>query len=291
MVAPSGPFEPALFEAGVEILRRRYTVDFAPSMSSRHRYLAGDDSRRFQELQAAFDATDLDAIFCARGGYGAMRLLKGLKVPMRNRPFPILCGFSDITALHLMLQQQGIASLHGPVLTQLGRQPADVVERLFLTIESDAPPPRLTGTDTYVGGKAQGPLIGGNLSVFSRLLGTPYMPSLQGAVLFLEDVGERPYRLDRMWTHLELAGVFEQVRGIVLGDFTGCDDKEPALTANEILRELAVASKLPCAAGFRVGHGDVNYPVPFGIQVRLDADAQTLDFDEPFTTKKPAGVA
>ena len=116
--------------------------------------------------------------------------------------------------------------------------------------------------------------------MFTRLLGTPYMPELDGAILLLEDQGERPYRLDRMWTHLELAGVFSRVRGIALGSFTGCEEKDAPYTGAEVLRDLSRATGLPCAACFPVGHGEVNEPVPLGARVRLDADGCTLTFLE-----------
>jgi muramoyltetrapeptide carboxypeptidase len=147
-------------------------------------------------------------------------------------------------------------------------------------LEASSPAPALGGTLTYVGGVAEGPLLGGNLSVVTRVLGTPFMPALDGAILLLEDQGERPYRLDRMWTHLQLAGVFDRVRGIVLGSFTGCEERDASYSSAEVLHELALATGLPCAAGFPIGHGDVNEPVPLGVRVRLDADARSLAFLE-----------
>jgi muramoyltetrapeptide carboxypeptidase len=104
------------------------------------------------------------------------------------------------------------------------------------------------------------------------------MPPLEGAILLLEDVGERPYRLDRMWTHLELAGVFRKVRGIVLGSFTHCEERDANYRSEDVLRELAVATGLPCATGFPIGHGDINEPVPLGVRVRLDATTAQLSF-------------
>ena len=122
--------------------------------------------------------------------------------------------------------------------------------------------------------------MGGNLSMLSRVIGTPFMPVLEDTVLLLEDQGERPYRLDRMWTHLALAGVFRRVRGIVLGSFTQCEEKEAPYSSAEVLRELALATGLPCAAGFPIGHGEQNEPVPLGVRVRLDADNRRLSFLE-----------
>jgi muramoyltetrapeptide carboxypeptidase len=191
-----------------------------------------------------------------------------------------IIGFSDITALHQWRQSHGLVSIHGPVLTQLGRLGRSTSERLFSLLESDAPAAPLRGTATFVEGIAEGPLLGGNLSMFTRLLGTPFMPDLEGAILVFEDVGERPYRLDRMWTHLELAGVFRQIKGIALGSFTHCEERDASYNSVDVLRDLAVATGLPCATGFPIGHGDVNEPVPLGVRVRLDATTAQLTFLE-----------
>jgi muramoyltetrapeptide carboxypeptidase len=246
--------------------------------------LAGDDERRLAELSRAFADPAIRAIFCARGGYGAMRLLQRLE--KATQMGPLLVGFSDITALHQWQQRHGCISVHGPVLTQLGRLGRAASERLFSLLEPTSPAPPLHGPATFVEGSAEGPLLGGNLSVFTRLLGTPFMPNLDGAVLLLEDVGERPYRLDRMWMHLELAGVFRKVRGIALGSFTHCEERDATYTSEELLRELAVATGLPCVAGFPIGHGDINEPVPLGVRVRLDGAAGRLTFLEPAVSEQ-----
>jgi muramoyltetrapeptide carboxypeptidase len=286
VVAPAGPFDKAVFDPGLALIRERYRVVYDDGIYSRKRYLAGDDNRRFTELTAALADPEIKAVFCARGGYGAMRLLPRLAswASELGRPLPAkpLIGFSDITALHQWLQSNGIASIHAPVLTQLGRVPAESPRRLFSLLESTtslAEP--LVGGETYVGGTVEGPLLGGNLSVFTRLLGTPFMPALEGGILLLEDLSEQPYRLDRMWTHLELAGVFRKIRGIVLGQFIGCEPRDGGFTAAEVLRELAAATGIPCASGFPIGHGDVNEPVPLGVRVRLEADVARVTFLEP----------
>lgn len=277
-VAPAGPFDRASFEAGVAIIGGRYRVHYDPGVLTRHRYLAGNDERRLKELAAALADTDARAVFCARGGYGMMRLLAGLEdIALPAKP---VIGFSDLTALHQLLQRQRLVSVHGPNLTQLPRVDAAAQARLFDILESESPAADLTGTETYVAGIAEGPLLGGNLSVLTRLLGTPFLAPLEGAILLLEDVGERPYRLDRMWTHLALAGVFRQVRGIALGEFTNCEEKDAEYSGAEVLRELAAATGLPCAAGFPVGHGANNQPVPLGVRVRLDAGRRRLTFLE-----------
>ena len=280
VVAPAGPFDRASFEAGLAVLGERYRLQYDSGIFEQQRYLAGDDARRLGELTRALTDPTIRAVFCARGGYGTMRLLEKLALHLRYTDVPIV-GFSDITALHQWRQRRGFVSIHGPVMTQLGRLGRSTHERLFSLLESIAPAAALNGTETFVGGSAEGVLLGGNLSVFTRLLGTPFMPELEGAILLLEDVGERPYRLDRMWMHLQLAGVFRKVSGIVLGSFTGCEERNETYTSQDVLRELAVATGLPCAAGFPIGHGDSNEPVPLGVRVRLDATARQLTFLEP----------
>ena len=292
IVAPAGPFDRESFEAGFDVLARRYEPVFDPGISSKARYLAGDDDRRLAELHQALRDDRTRAVFCARGGYGAMRLLRRLHLD--DAPPKPLIGFSDITSLHLALLARGRASIHGPVLTQLAKQPPDSLERLFTLLESDQPAPPLPGTRSLVPGRVRGRLIGGNLSVLTRLLGTPYLPDLRGALLFIEDVGERPYRLDRMWTHLDLAGVFARdtgVAGIVLGEFTTCLEPSADYTPDTILEELARATNLPCAAGFLFGHDDINHSLPHGCLAELDASTTsppTLSFLEPFAETSPS---
>jgi len=289
-VAPSSPFERESFEASLAILGKRYEVRYDEGIFARERYLAGADSRRLQELLAALTDQHTRAIFCARGGYGVTRLLAGLaaQLPLVHQPAHTaakpLIGFSDLTALHGFLQSRQQVSIHGPVLTQLTRLPDATSERLFELLESAAAPATLTATATYCAGAAEGVLVGGNLSVLTRLLGTPFMPPLRGAILLLEDTGERPYRLDRMWTHLALAGVFRHIRGIALGEFFKCEEPQASYTSADVLASLAAETGLPCAAGFPIGHGALNEAVPLGVRVRLDADARTLSFLEGAVT-------
>lgn len=279
VIAPAGPFDRASFEKGLSLVGARYEPVTDPGIFSAHRYLAGDDARRLSELRLAMTA---DAIFCARGGYGAHRLLPALKA--QDVKAQALVGFSDITALHALWQCAGYRSLHAPVLTQLGNQPPDVVERLFATLESERPPAPLSGTGAVGAGAVEGPLLGGNLSVFTRLIGTPFMPPLEGAILLIEDVGERPYRLDRMFMHLRLAGITTQVAGFALGEFTGCEEKDAPYTAIDVLGELIAQTGKPCVFGLPIGHGTVNQPVPLGARVRLDTAGRRLEFLEGLVT-------
>jgi len=296
VVAPAGPFDRAAFDAGLAVLAGRYQPVFDAGLFAVHHYLAGDDARRLAELQKALRDETVRAIFAARGGYGSARLLP--KLALAGLPPKLVVGFSDLTALHQALGAAGWASIHGPVVTQLGKQPPESVERLFELLESAAPAAGLTGATPLVPGVVEGPLLGGNLSVLTRLIGTPYLPPFAGAVLLLEDVGERPYRLDRMWTHLAMAGVFQQVRGIALGEFNKCEEPaqvpgnavaELPASSREVLLSLARETGLPCASGFRIGHGAVNLAVPLGCRVRLDATAGKLEFLEAAVRTSGAG--
>jgi muramoyltetrapeptide carboxypeptidase len=286
VVAPAGPVERESLEAGLRVLAGRYEAKWDPGLLSRARYLAGDDARRADELRAALGDPRARAVIAARGGYGSLRLLPRLwPAPLRDGGPPsggkLLVGFSDITALHCALQAIGRVSVHGPSVNQLATQPPPVVERFFALLENGtAPAPSIAGT-TLVGGVAEGPLLGGNLSLLTRLLGTPWLPPLDGAILLLEDVTEAPYRLDRMWTHLRLAGVLDRVRGLALGEFTECEDPNAAFTSQDVLWSLVAETGLPCVAGLPIGHGAVNVPVALGTRVRLDGGTGTLTFLEP----------
>jgi muramoyltetrapeptide carboxypeptidase len=286
VVAPAGPVDRESLEAGLRVLAGRYEVTWEPGLLSRARYLAGDDARRAGELRDALGDPRARAVIAARGGYGSLRLLPRLwPAPLRDGgppgPGKLLVGFSDITALHCGLQAMGQVSVHGPSINQLATQPRAVVERLFTLLENGtAPAPSIAGTP-LVGGVAEGPLLGGNLSLLTRLLGTPWLPPLDGAILLLEDVTEAPYRLDRMWTHLRLAGVLDRVRGLALGEFTECEDPKAAFTSQDVLWSLVAETGLPCVGGLPIGHGAVNVPVALGTRARLDGGAGTLTFLEP----------
>jgi muramoyltetrapeptide carboxypeptidase len=284
-IAPASPFDRASFATGLTVLDKRYDVRYEEGIYASDRYLAGTDSRRLRELLLALTDHDTRGIFCARGGYGVSRLLGELALalpPAQQAALAAkpLVGFSDLTALHGFLQSRHQLSIHGPVLTQLGRLDGSVADRLFSLLESAEPPATLSGAETYSGGTVEGALLGGNLSVLVSLLGTPFLPPLTGAILLLEDIGEKPYRLDRMWTQLALAGVFREVRGIALGEFVDCEGQDAAYSSSDVLKELAASTGLPCAAGFPIGHGEANEAVPLGVRVRLDADARTLTFLE-----------
>jgi muramoyltetrapeptide carboxypeptidase len=281
VVAPSGPFDPAVLERGLAVLSGR--LGLVPRMrsdlSARKGYLAGDDARRAEEWREAVSDPEARAIFCARGGYGAMRILPSIDpAPLLARPKAVV-GFSDVTAIHAALNRAGLATVHGPVVTQLGRAPEDAVRHLEALLFEDPPRPGAWGVPapgaglvaarTVRPGRASGPLLGGTLTLLAHLAGTPYAPRLDGAILLLEDVGEKPYRIDRCLTGLRLAGALAGVAGLALGRFTACDDG--GLLAADVLREAALALGVPAVEGLPVGHEDANFAVPLGVRATLVA--------------------
>ena len=286
VVAPAGPLDREAMDAGLRILAGRYKVEWDPGLLSRTRYLAGDDRRRGRELAAVLADPEIRGVVAARGGYGSMRILSEVWPIAGGKPSAPGPGQDARRLLRHHGAPCGSAghgrvSVHGPVVTQLGSQPAPVVERFFSILEDGTTPPApLCGTP-LVGGVAEGSLLGGNLSLLTRLLGTPWLPDLAGAVLLLEDVGEQPYRIDRMWTHLRLAGVFDRLAGVALGDFTDCETPGAEFTLRDIIAGLAGETGLPCVGGFPIGHGAVNVPVALGARVRLDGGAGRLTFLEP----------
>jgi len=233
-------------------------------------YLAGDDARRLAEWNEAVADREARAIWCARGGYGSMRLLPRIDpAPLLARP-RWLVGFSDVTALHLALNQAGLATLHGPLVVTLPQLPPAAMDHLEAFLFGRAAPGvGLAGTATIRPGHAEGPLLGGTLSLLSHLCGTPWQPRLAGAILFLEDVGEKPYQLDRYLTQLRLAGALDGLAGVALGQFTNGD--EPGQPVAETMRSLVGALGVPAIEGLSAGHEPANLAFPLGARATLVA--------------------
>lgn len=284
VVAPSGPVDRDRLARSIPLIEARYRVRVAADLHARDGYLAGSDERRAAELNAALRDPDVRAILFARGGYGSMRILGDLDAAaLRADPIPLV-GFSDITAvLGWAAAAAGVASIHGPVAAQLAELPGADVERLFAMLESPDPPPPLGGLEpcgAAAGDAIEGALWGGNLAMVAHLIATPLFPPARDAILFLEDVGERPYRLDRDLSGLGLAGALGGVRAAVVGDLVRCeetaagDHPEPAEVIDERLRRFAI----PALAGARFGHGDRNAALPFGGRARIEPAAGRLVF-------------
>jgi muramoyltetrapeptide carboxypeptidase len=272
----------ARLQAGIAVLEAwGLEVGRAPLQGRRWGYLAGRDPERRGDLEAAA-RRGAELLACVRGGWGAARLLeKPLGLPPRW-----LLGFSDVTSLlwAQLAQGQG-GAIHGPLLTTLAAEPAWSQERLRRLLFGE-PLADLQGVG-WCGGAAAGPLLAANLTVATHLLGTPHLPDLRGAILVLEDVGEAPYRIERMLTHWRLSGALQQLAGIGLGHFTDCDDApadqapctEQALdrfSLEQVLRERTADLGVPVVSGLPVGHVAGNAALPLGAWAELDADRGRL---------------
>ena len=274
VVAPSSPFEEGPVRAALAWLAERYVVRFDAGLFARAGYLAGDDARRRDELARALGAPDVKAILAARGGYGASRFAHEIDFAILSRSPRWIVGFSDITVLHAEAWRAGVASIHGPHLSALGRADPEVREAFVRILESPATPRTFSGLSTVVSGSHTGTLVGGNLAVLHATAAAGRLALPAGAVLLLEDVTERPYRIDRMLTTLELGGHLAAVGAVVLGDFTQCDPGADGITAGEVLFERLGRLGVPVVAGLPCGHGEVNEPLVLGGEARVEGEAR-----------------
>lgn len=292
LVAASSALENAeRLEAGLRVLRGwgLDVGDGASLIGRRWGYLAGGDGDRAADLGPR-EPTGQRAplLACVRGGWGAARLLPEPSHPtppwLDANPTPQwLLGFSDVTSLLWARWARGwTGGVHGPLLTTLASEPAWSQERLRdLLFGREVAP--LAG-EGWVGGVGEGPLLAANLTVATHLLGTPHLPDLRGAIVVFEDVGEAPYRLDRMLTHWRLSGALGQLAGVGLGSFSGCVDKDRAdepdaahFSAEQVLRERTADLGIPVVANLPVGHTPGNAALPVGMWARLDGDAGRLE--------------
>lgn len=280
----------------------RYAIDVVKSLGfkvktgkhlfDRTLYLAGEDKNRADDVNAMFADDEVDGIFALRGGYGSPRILPYLDYEMIGRHPKVIMGYSDITALlNAITTQCGFVTFHGPVARQSFSDYTLAEFRKVLmdsgkNIVIGSPPPFETGpgkvertnrlTRIYPG-KARGHLIGGNLSLLVKLLGTPYEPDFRGAILVLEDVNEEPYRVDGMLTHLWLAGRLQEVAGIVFGKCTDCESEGGnSFSLEEVLENRCLPLKVPCIRGMMIGHVEDQTVVPIGGEAELDVEAGTL---------------
>ena len=247
------------------------------------RYLAAGDAERAQQVRDAFADPGVRAIFAVRGGYGAARLHHLVDIKSVIAEPKIFVGFSDVTILlNRLVQEAGIVAYHGPMvavdLPRLGAAERERFRRFLFGEEGwwDG-----SVREVWRGGEAEGPLLGGCLSVLVTTLGTPYEIETEGAVLFLEDVAEKPYRIDRMLNHMKHAGKLDGVRGIVLGPMLDCDGGEGSRILREIFLDVLSDVDVPIVYGIEAGHGTANVVLPFGCRVRLAGDDARVDLLEP----------
>jgi muramoyltetrapeptide carboxypeptidase len=283
LVAPAGPVTRERIDAAVahcEVLGLEPVLGQC-ALRRYAGYLAGNDAERLADLRWALTEPEIDAVWALRGGYGTMRLLPELDLaPLVTAPRAFL-GFSDNTAVHLALHARGVISFHAP---HAGNNASELALRTMKAVLWTAAPagalelPADTTTTTLCAGVTEAPLIGGNLTLLAALCGTPAQPAAAGAILFVEEIGEEPYRIDRAWTQLVLSGVLDRVAGVVVGHFTECGKRDQLL---ELLHRLVAPLGVPAVAGLPIGHQDDNWTLPLGVRSRLDAGNATLALLEP----------
>ena len=281
IVSPSGSFERERLRPGLSYLRKRgFRVRVGSAVYDRDRYLAGQDADRAKDLNAMFADPEVRAVFAARGGFGAARVLDFLDYEaIRSDPKP-LTGFSDTTALQLGIYgRTGMVSYSG--VTLCGDVTASGIPEVTETSLWNALVrgrfDEMAGVAALRGRAAEGTLLGGCLSVIASLVGTGYLPDTSGALLFLEDVNEAPYRVDRMLTQLRMAGGFDRVAGVVFGQFKDCEpEREEEGTVDNVLRDFSTSVTAPVFWGLPYGHGEGRRVLPIGLRAAVDGSRGSL---------------
>lgn len=298
LVAPaSPPLSLSSLRRGQRIMEELgYRVRLGRHLMDRKGYLAGHDEDRAEDLNGMFADRAVKAIFCVRGGYGAGRLLPWLDFGALKRNPKIILGYSDITILELaILKTIGLVTFYGPmVATEMADDfPKDSRERMLAILTTSSPPspigasPEQNHVVVIRSGMATGTLVGGCLSVLVSLLGTPYEPDLDGAVLFLEEVDEEPYRVDRYLTQLRLSGKLEKVAGVAIGQCVNCEPRKGSYSfsnspsCQEVLEDRLGDLGVPVLSGLDFGHGRFKATLPQGVLARLDAHRGLLEILEP----------
>jgi muramoyltetrapeptide carboxypeptidase len=279
VTAPASPFAPDVLERGVRVLREMgFEVRFSEDLFDSCGYLAGSDEQRAAAFNRLVADPQIDAIMCARGGYGSLRILPLLDYARVAEHPKAVIGFSDVTALLWALYSRcGLIGFHGPLVTTLAdAAPADR-SALWNAVASEGSLRLRFETAAVIRpGRACAPVAGGNLTTLCHLLGTPYAPAFRDHIVFLEDRGEAPYRLDRMLTQMKMAGCFDGMQGLVLGSFEDCGAREDAW---RVVAEVFDDAEWPILAGIDAGHSRPNVTIPLGVEAILDAEDRTLVFE------------
>jgi muramoyltetrapeptide carboxypeptidase len=278
VAAPAGPVEPFKLQKGIDILEKLgFSVVSSERVLQQDGYLAGSDEQRAGHLNQLFADDEIDAIIFARGGYGSLRLLPLIDFDNIRRHPKWCIGFSDISGLLASFYLKcGLISIHGPMVTTLNDLSAENINTMKTFFYSGKMPEMVPAKPlTLHGGRVSAPLIGGNLATLNHLTGTPFEPDFSGHILFLEEIRESPYKIDRMLMQMRLAGCFEHIAGLMLGSFEHCG---PIETIHELMKHFFGPLRVPILAGFAIGHGKDNPVLPLGLTVTLDADRQRLSY-------------
>lgn len=277
VVAPGAAVETAAVESGVRLLERAgFRVRVGASVGKQLGYLAGSDAERLADLEAMFADRAVRAVIAARGGYGCGRLLPHFDVEVARRQPKMLVGYSDVTFLLTQLvQRAGLVAFHGPMVVDFAANPAGA-EALWRLLSGDRTQWNLRAREIVQPGTGEGVIVGGCLSILVAGLGTPYAVETKGRLLFLEDVNEKPYRVDRMLTQLRQAGKLDGVAGVLFGDMTGCGHAGDAVTVRDVIREAFASARYPVVFGLPTGHGGGTATLPLGVRARLAGERLNL---------------
>ncbi len=282
VVAPASPMKHDRLENGIRYLENLgYKIKLGKAVYHEHGYLAGHDRARANDINRMFHDRRVKAIFCIRGGYGTPRLLPLLDYDAIRANPKIFVGYSDITAIQLaMLRHAGLVTFSGPmVASEMAKSIEPFTEENFWRMVTHPEPfgefarPAAGRYEMISRGRAVGPLIGGCLSLVASLVGSPHFPDKKESIFFIEEIGEAPYRIDRMLTQLREAGILKNIGGFVLGQMTDCvpADEEPSQTLEDLLRDFIKPLKIPAITGLDYGHVNVKHTLPFGVRAELIA--------------------
>lgn len=293
LISPaSSPDDLSKIEVGVRYLEGLgYSVETGKNVGKINGYLAGSDKERVEDLHSMFQKKEIKAVFCLRGGYGSGRLLDKIDYNLIKKNPKILVGYSDITALQMAIfKKAGLISFSGPmVVSDLINQIHNTSEEIFWNMLTSS---KKIGKLKSIGekeiqylrkGKGIGTLIGGNLSTFVSLIGTEFIPKLTNYILLLEDTCEPPYKIDRMFNHLKLSGIFYKSKGVMLGAFNDCIEENPeknTLTLGEVIQDYLGKLNKPVLYNLSHGHINENLILPFGLKVRLNSSKDYIEFTE-----------
>ncbi|MBU1344662.1 MAG: LD-carboxypeptidase [Proteobacteria bacterium] len=273
--APSARFDTQKLNQGIDILKKMgFEVNIPEEIFEKKRYLAGDDYLRASIINQFFSDPKIDAVICARGGFGAMRILDYLNWTLiKQNPKPFI-GFSDSTAILLsLIDKTGNPVIHGPTVVSLAEAQKETIDSFYNTLmgvfdKIDVPNKRIVKP-----GICKGILKGGNIATISHLLGTRFEPDFKKAVLFLEDIGEPAYKIDRMLTQMKMAGLFEGIQGVITGSFENCSNDE---YIQDILFEIFDEYNVPVLSGLSSGHGKVNLSLSMGMKIEMDTNSARI---------------
>jgi len=288
-VAPAGiVFENREFVKMQRVMELKgFSVVFADNVKKRWGYFSGTDRERADGINKMFADPEIKALIAVRGGWGCSRILDLIDFDLIRMNPKIYCGFSDNTALQLaILKKTGLVTYHGPngnsEWTGFTRKHFTDVLKKGEPVLMQIPAEEKNSSLTIRSGTSGGRLIGGNLTILVSMLGTPFMPDTEGAILFAEDIGEQVYRIDRMLTQLKLAGVLDGISGFVFGKCYDCEESNgPGFSLNEILKQHLEPLGIPAFSGAMISHLEDIFTVPQGVEAEMDADAKTIRLLEP----------